>query len=483
MKKLPQGLKLFSLVLSVFCWQYSVSAQDLLAGKPIPGPGETTAASDTLYIIGAITITGNKKTHEEIILRELPFHSGEKMSLSALARHFEEARQQLMNTALFNQVVVAAGGYYLNVVTVNISVRERWYLFPTPYVKPVDRNLNQWIFEQHASLDRVNYGGKLIYNNITGNNDKLRLWVVSGYTRQISFSYERPYIDRQMKWGVKTNFSFGKNREINYNTVSDKQVFMKDEQKYVRAFFNAGMEWVYRPALFTRHRFGFSYSTEEVGDTVVALNPLYFKSGRRSGKFPELYYRMSYTNLDYIPYPTRGYAADIYIGKKGFTHAMNVWQLFVKGNANWPLSSKYFIQTTVYGGIKLPFSQPYFNQRFLGYGDAFMQGYEYYVVDGVAGGYLKTSLSRKLLDFKVKVPGYKNREETMVPIRVFGRIYGNTGYVYNPQPGANSLSNKMLYAGGLGLDIVTLYDLTIRLEWTFNQLGQNGVFLHRRTMF
>jgi len=162
---------------------------------------------------------------------------------------------------------------------------------------------------------------------------------------------------------------------------------------------------------------------------------------------------------------------------------MNVWQLFVKGNANWPLSPRYFIQSTVYAGIKLPFSQPYFNQRFLGYGDAFMQGYEYYVVDGVAGGYLKTSLIRKLLDFKVKVPGYKNHEGTMLPIRVFGRIYGNTGYVYNPQPGANSLSNKMLYAGGLGLDIVTLYDLTIRLEWTFNQLGQNGVFLHRRTMF
>lgn len=483
MKKKTRGLKLLSLLLLTICWQHTATAQDQPALTATCSPGESNVLFDSLYTIGEISITGNKKTKQEIILRELPFQTGERMSLSALAKHFEVARQQLMNTALFNQVVVAAGGYFQQVVTVNILVHERWYLFPTPIVKPVDRNLNQWLFEQHASLDRVNYGGKLIYNNITGNNDKLRISMLSGYTRQLSFSYDRPYIDQQMKWGFRTSFSFGKNREINYNTVSDKQVFMKDEQKYVRSFFNAAIEWVYRPALFTRHRFGVSYSTEEVGDTVVALNPLYFKSGRRSGRFPEIYYRLSFTKLDYVPYPTRGYALDMYLGKKGFTHDMDVWQLFIKGNANWPLSSRYFIQTTAYAGIKLPFSQPYFNQRFLGYGDAFMQGYEYYVVDGVAGGYLKTALTRKLLDFKVKVPGYKKQADGAIPIRVFGKIYGNTGYVYNPEPGANSLSNKMLYAGGIGLDFVTLYDLTIRLEWTFNQLGQNGVFLHRRTMF
>ena len=36
---------------------------------------------------------------------------------------------------------------------------------------------------------------------------------------------------------------------------------------------------------------------------------------------------------------------------------------------------------------------------FLGYGDVFMQGYEYYVIDGVAGGYLKTTLNQGDFEF------------------------------------------------------------------------------------
>jgi hypothetical protein len=38
----------------------------------------------------------------------------------------------------------------------------------------------------------------------------------------------------------------------------------------------------------------------------------------------------------------------------------------------------------------------------------------------------------------------------------------------------------MLYSGGLGIDILTLYDFTLKLEWSFNQIGQNGLYLHNR---
>ena len=70
-----------------------------------------------------------------------------------------------------------------------------------------------------------------------------------------------------------------------------------------------------------------------------------------------------------------------------------------------------------------------------------------------------------------------------IPFRIYGKIYGNAGYAYNPQPGFNSLTNRMLYSGGLGLDIVTLYDVNIRLEWSFNQIGQNAIYLHKKSNF
>jgi Surface antigen variable number repeat len=483
----------FCFIAILFCCHALVAQQP--ASRPgSPGTGEITdttllhssgsAPAPGDIVVGDIMLAGNKKTKAIIILREIPFSSGEGYPLEVLVKKFEAARRQLMNTALFTSVIVAAGTIEGNKVNVTVVVKERWYLFPLPYFRPVDRNLNQWLVEQNGSLKRVNYGAKLYYNNATGRNDKFRLGLTNGYTKQLSLSYDRLYIDKKLKWGMKLAFATGKNREINYNTINDKQVFLKDENNYIRNFTTASVELTYRRAIKTRHSFGVGYVTEQINDTIVTLNPSYFKSGRNRISFPGFYYSMTWFDLDYIPYPTKGYAAQLSIGKSGLNNIINIWQLHGKGSATWPLSAKSFFNLNMYGGIKLPFKQPYFNQRFLGYGDVFMQGFEYYVIDGVAGGYLKTTFTRELLDFNIKVPPRKKgKEGERIPVRIFGKVFGNTGYVHNPQPGDNSLSNKMLYSGGFGIDILTFYDVTFKLEWTFNSLGQNGIFLHRKTTF
>ena len=440
-------------------------------------------APNTLITVGEILISGNKKTKASIILREIPFKTGEEYTLGALVLKFEDARRQLMNTALFLSVIVAAKNIDNNIITISVVLRERWYIFPAPYLKPVDRNLNQWIFEENASLSRVNYGAKLLYNNATGYNDKLRVFLISGYTRQFSFSYDRLYIDKKLKWGMNFGFAIGKNREVNYNTIKDKQVFLKDNDKYLRSYLSTNAEITYRRKIKTRHRFGVSYTVEDVKDTVLALNPAYYQSGRNKIRYPGVYYNMAYYDFDYIPYPTKGYAAQLSAGKKGFNNIINVWELSVKGSGSWHLTPRLFFNVNLYGGIRLPFRQPYVNQRFLGYGDVFLQGFEYFVIDGVAGGYLKTTFTREILDFNIRLPKKKGKVSEKIPVRIFGKIFGNTGYVHNPQPGLNFLSNKMLYSGGVGIDILTFYDVTFKLEYTFNQLGQNGLFLHRKTIF
>jgi outer membrane protein assembly factor BamA len=449
-----------------------------------PKPLSEYAPANSLFTVGEIFIIGNKRTKESIILREIPFKTGEEYQLQDLVKKFEDARRQLANTSLFHEVIVALKSFQGYKVDVLVEVRERWYIFPLPYLKPVDRNLNQWLVEQKGSLSRVNYGLKLLYNNFTGRNDKFRFWLVGGYTKQFSFSYDRLYFDKKMKWGMNMAFSMGKNREVNYNTINDKQVFIKDKNNYLRSFVNANAELTYRRAIKTRHRFGIGYTKEILSDTILALNPVYFKSGRKSIQFPEVYYIMTYYDLDYIPYPTKGYAAMISVGKKGFNNIINMWQLSVKGSGMWHLTPKTFVGLNAFGTIKLPFKQPYFNQRLLGYSDVFMQGYEYYVIDGVAGSYVKVSLNRQLFNFNIKVPAMgKRKPASLIPVKIFGKIFGNAGYVYNPEPGNNFLSNKMLYSGGFGIDLLTFYDFTLKFEWTFNQLGQNGLFLHRTSIF
>lgn len=437
-----------------------------------------------LYTVGDIIITGNKKTKSFIILRELPFRKGETYPLSQLIKKFEDARRQLMNTTLFHSAVVAAKDFEGFTINIIIEVKERWYFFPSPYFKPVDRNLNQWIVEQKADLGRVNYGIKLKYYNATGRNDAIKASAGGGYTPQVSLSYNRLYFDRNLKWGYAAGFSAGKNREVNYNTVNDKQVFIKDENAFLSRFSNIYALLTYRRKIKTRHSFGVSWTTGQVNDTVLNLNPSYFKTGEKRISYPEFFYNMSYFDLDYIPYPTQGYASQIIFAKRGVNHTMNLWQLVAKGYGSWHLGKKMFFSQTIYGVLKLPFVQPYFNQQLMGYGDANMQGYEYYVIDGVAGGVLKSAFYHELLNFFIRIPSVKKGKESQhIPFRIVGKVYGNAGYVHNPRPGNNSLSNKMLYSGGLGIDIVSFYDITIRLEYSFNQLGENGLFLHRKSIF
>ena len=446
--------------------------------RPIP-----PSPDDRLFVVRDIYVEGNKRTHKNIILRELFFKTGDAMLLQDLVRRFEGSRQQLMNTALFHEVVVALKSFQGYDVDIVITVKERWYIWPVPYFKPVDRNLNQWLVEQNASLSRVNYGLKLLHNNTTGRNDKLRVWLIHGYTRQLALNYDRPYIDKKMRWGFSTALMLGKNREINYNTIDDKQVFLKDDQGYLRNFFSATAELNYRPKIRTKHRFGIGFSQETVADTVVALNPYYFTKGSQRVAYPEFYYNMSYYNLDYIPYPTRGYAAEVMLSKKGFNKDMNLWQFSAKGSAIWPLGRKTFFSLNAFATVKLPFDQPFYNRRLLGYSDIFMQGYEYYVVDGMAGGYLKASIGRKIFDFSLSIPGTRKLAPRRIPFNIYTRLYGNAGYIYNKYPGQNDLSNRMLYSTGIGFDIVTIYDFTFKFEWSFNQLGQNGLYLHRRSLF
>ena len=478
------------LIITLFFFIYAGHAYSQQRTSDIPTFDSSTnknslreGSENSLFTVRNILVSGNRKTRESIILREVPFKPGDQYPLSELVIKFEDARKQLMNTALFHEVIVALKSFDGHDVDIIVQLKERWYLFPLPYIKMVDRNINQWLFEQNARLDRVNYGVKVLYNNATGRNDKLNLWLMNGYTKQVSMSYDRPYIDNKMKWGMNVGLALGKNREVNYNTINNKQVFFKDTNNYVRSFFRTYGEVTYRRAIRTRHRFGIAFTEEKINDTIVALNPSYFKNGRDKIMFPEFYYLMSYYDVDYNPYPLKGYIAELYFVKKGLNNTIDLWQVNAKASGSWEIANKTYLSTRISGTLKIPFRQPFFNQRLLGYSDFFMQGYEYYVVDGVAGGYLKTVLSKEILNFGFHVKRKKDEFPYRVPFRIYAKAYANAGYMHHPDPGLNSLNNRMLYSAGFGIDIITHYDFTFKLEWSFNQLGQNDIYLHRKSNF
>lgn len=461
-------------------------------GSTMPADTNLTKSA---FVIGNIIITGNKKTKSYIVKREVPFKVGDTVELSQLVKQFDVARNQLMNTRLFNKVVVSLKSFKGYLVEIQIDLKERWYLFPIPYFKPIDRNLSEWA-KQGYGLQRVNYGAKISLYNFTGRNDKLKAWFITGYTRQIQFSYDQPNADKSLKHGYGINVLYSTAKEINHITLDNEQKFIPASRplssfdtaspalfngQVLNELFNASISYVYRPAIRTRHFVRLGYNRNRIDRAVATLNPKYFNNGKLNLIYPELSYGISYNNIDYVAYPLKGFIGEANISHAGINADMNLWQLNFKGIRGWKLNEKTFFGLQVNGFLKLPFNQPYFNHRMFGYGDFYLRGLEKYVIDGVVALMIRNTLKRHVLDFNIPLRLSKSHDE--IPLRMYFKTYGDLGYSYNKNFPQNSLVNRMLYTAGAGIDFVTLYDVVFRFEYSFNQLGQKGLFLHFKNDF
>lgn len=428
--------------------------------------------------IRKITIVGNKKTKPHIVTREVPVLEGQAYPMSFILNALQQGRLNLMNTALFVDASVDFTNWYNDSLDVLVDVKERWYYFPFPIFKPVDRNWNVWIDQYNVSFDRVNYGVKFLGNNITGRNDKLNIYLQNGYTRLVALTYENPFVGKSLKHGLSFELSFSQNREINYTTRDNQQIFYRDSSGFIRKKIVIGAGYSYRKGSLERHTVKVNYTFEEVNDTIAVLNPKFFGDGRTRQGFPELYYRYQYLGVNYIPYPTKGFRWDFTFIKRGFGGNMDLWQFNAKASKYWTLPKKIFYSLQADATLKLPFNQPFYNQPMMGYGDNYMRGMEYYVIDGVAGGMLRNTLRKQIFDLKWKT-GLNSRTYGTIPFRIFMKAYGDVGYAYNRNNvTSNNFTNKFLYTGGLGIDILTIYDVVLRFEYSVNRIGERALFLH-----
>ncbi len=453
--------------------------------QPItPSSTEHTSAVSGFLVIDSIRLEGNKHTRSNILLRELPFKKGDTCQLPQLVAWFEESKRVLMNTTLFQQVTVFADSFWDNRVRVVVRVRERFNIYPVIFFQPIDRNLNQWLVEQRASLRRVNYGAQLYLNNTTGRGDRTNITLLGGYTEQLSLYYDRPYLDRRMRWGLRLGFLVGRNKEVNVETRDDKQVFLRDPDRFLRHAFQAFGEVHYRPRIDTRHSFGFQWRADRVADTVLRRNPAYFPDGEARIRFPRLQYTLNFQRVDHLPYPMQGPLAQVQVARSGIGSTVSMWEVHAKAMMHWPIAPKWSWAAGVYAGWKSPQAQPFVNRRFMGYGTQFLSGYEYNVIDGLSGGLTRVFLTREFVRHTLRIPYKKEKEPIRIPIRLMARSFVQAGYVFDPDvPMGGRLANQLQYSGGVGLDLLLFYDVLFRLEYSVNRFGENGLFLHRKYPF
>lgn len=455
----------------------------------------TMPANSNLQV-ASITISGNKITKEYIVLRELPFEAGAFIAVNRLEQLLDEARENVMNTQIFLEVVPTIKSWNTEALHLNIEVKERWYIFPLPYFKLIDRNPNQWLIEQNASLDRVNYGLKFIWENVSGRRDKLNINIINGYTRQFSLFYEQPYADKKLEKGFLGGIYFAQSRQMSFATDSNKQVFFPASNNqindFVRSTFRAEAGYSIRKGISHRHSFRLAYMNEGIPDTVnrIIENNLqkgyvpFFNNHATRQHFGEFQYTYQYFKVNNIPYPWKGTAFSGMLMQRGLgMPGMNLWQAQGKLGKYFQIGTRTSIALMGMGMLKLPFRQPQYNLQALGYQDFYLRGLEYYVVDGVMAGIAKATLRREILELRVPTLFLKSEKYKKIPFKIIAKLYGDAGGVHTPYFNNSILGNRLLYTWGAGLDVLSYYDFVARFEYSFNQLGENGLFLHLRRDF
>lgn len=443
--------------------------------------------------VNNIVITGNKKTKFYIIEREMQFKKGDSIIIEKLNTAMEEARRLIYNTNLFTDVKVTAKILSAFDMSVMVEVKERWYVFPVPQFKWVDRNINEWIKTFNASLKRVNYGIKFVHYNLTGRKDQLRIYLLNGYNRNIAVSYNAPYSNKALTEGFVVGAGFTQNREMAYKTTTDNKLLFyppdalkKLNGDFVSNSFYVNAGYTIRKGFYVKHNFSAAYIRQKISDSILlpAYNPTYFNTQSASEGYIDIGYSYQYQDVNNVNYATTGRSTFVAITKRGFGFKGGVNMLALEAGYNkyFDLTKKWYSSISLNGKIKLPFSQAFINRRGLGYGDSYLRGLEYYVIDGVATVLARSTLKKQVAQFKIPLP-FKSKSHPYLPFTIFAKTYTDMGYVYSQQQFNSKLSNHFLYSGGFGIDILALYDVNLRLEYSFNQLGEKGLFLHTQSGF
>jgi outer membrane protein assembly factor BamA len=297
--------------------------------------------------------------------------------------------------------------------------------------------------------------------------------------------YDIPYVDKGKRFGAGFGGGVMKNREVAFDTRSDKLEFLFSREYPVEQWFTS-FHFSFRPKYHTTYLVDFRVQSVSFSDTLLRLNPLFSYRGKSSLTFLNFYYKVKIDYRDTKYYPLDGWYADLEFNKAGlglrFEGPVNLFWMKSTLRFFLPVSGRWYAGAGAIARISSPGSQPYFFKQGMGYVRDFVRGYEYYVIEGQQYAIFKSTIKFAL------VPEFST-EIRFIPTEKFSRIHfasyltafadaGCTWKQSGTPASGNVLPGTLLLSGGLGLDFVTYYDKVLRIEYAVNKKGESGIFIH-----
>ncbi|MDR6194191.1 BamA/TamA family outer membrane protein [Siphonobacter sp. SORGH_AS_0500] len=443
----------------------------------------STSLPDSSYVIvQEIKFTGNRRTKEFIIRRELDFREGDTLATATLMDRLERNRRKVFNTNLFvtaeTKVNVHQSPDSTTLAQIEFDLREQWYILGFPVFQLADRNFNEWWTERNRDLSRTIYGVNLRHYNVRGRAEQLKINLEFGFAQYYDLSYYIPYIDKKQKIGVTLGVSYNTTKNLPYRTNHDKLVYLRSDE-LLRDRFYTNIIFRRRNHYYDFQTLELRYASNVVADTIAALNPNYFLESRTRQKYFLASYGYTYDFRDKAQYPLRGFVFGALLNRYGLLPGddINLTDLTVGFARYKPLGGKWYYGAVVEGKTSYPQLQPYLQTRGLGYLSDLVRGYELFTIDGQHYFYLKNTFRYQLLDKKIFLkPLRKIRQFNTIPLEIYPNAFIDAGQSWNQYRGYynSRFANKFLLGYGVGVDFVTWYNGVLRIHYAFTKDGVGG---------
>ncbi|MBO4581476.1 MAG: hypothetical protein J5701_04220 [Bacteroidales bacterium] len=428
------------------------------------------------YTIQNIILSGNHRTKEYVILRELTFRTGDTLNMELLDKHITQSKQNLLNASLFNWVDISYTADNQNII-IYINVEEQWYWIPVLHIRTAEGNFNTWWQSKPLNWHTLTFGMELTDYNFLGRKHQVSVTIHAGYDNLLNIKYIIPYVNKKKTIGIQMGAGFNISRKI-ITAICDYRLQPLRSHKVIRygGYAMAGIIW--RPKHHFTWENNISYYIDNYNDTIFQEQNDFWHS--HSINYFQLYTKAKWDYRDYSSYPLKGFYADIILEKNGLFipfESVNTLYAQVNGRYYTPIVPRFYFGA----GISL-FST--FNTRFpitigkfINSDNIEIRGLYSYLIPADNMILLKTNFKIALL------------EPTFIRIRNWDPRIGHLSFacywniffdiMYYTADTDYLILNKHEQLApwqqvlGMGLDLVTSYDKVFRFETSYSfQVGK-----------
>ncbi len=461
----------------------------VIAQVKIPSFDNILKISGEKSKIKDIVITGNKKTRPHVIIREMGFGIGDSIPVSNISLTLDRIKLNILNTKLFTDIKLNVRNWDDQGLEIHVQVTERWYILPIPIFQLADRNLNEWWVDRNKDFKRIQYGVSLNWTNFRGRNENLTITASLGFAHLLGFNYHMPNLSKNGRVGASFNIQMMQSKRMAYGTYRDKLRFIYEDRIIKRSIDIAPRLLLHRN-INIQHYIEAKYSYRWIDPVVSELNSDYFLDGVNTQSAISLEYGFNIDKRTLRAYPTTGYQLKGTLTNygMGLQKQVNMTTVTFSGSKFFSLDKYNKHSTGHYIKVKgsYPRKQPYNLQSGLGYGQDFVRGYEYYVIDGQSYTLVKNEYRYKLGSVGLGASSKKEKPllKQKLPFDFFVKAYIDGGYVDDSYfTRYNTLHNQWMVGAGVGLDVLMMYDKLIRIEYSLNRNKQHGLYLHLELPF